>query len=505
MGLLGISGFASPLISQYFALSDFAKLQRLARLAARGTLGAASVTAVLMIAFGNELLRLFGNGFDSAYLPLLVLLLGEIAAGAAGPVGYFLTMTGRQTTATWIEAVTCAVAVALAPVLVPRYGILGAAIVVALGALYAMPRCPWWCGANSGCARRRSSSGRMDLQNNPHSGSGLPAQDAAGKTGGSAGRRFGLWFGLLLVIVCAVYASHVRLSQLSAWKNHPEQYIASGVPMMTTLDAYYDLRLARLYAAGTFVPHGPVPARHYSRPEQNDPNSWYVQREPETLPLLSRMLAVFSPLFGGDIDRTGLLLAPLLSSLFMIPLFLCCWRLGVPVAGLMGGLVASFSASGSPDSASRVASASEFRATPAPLRRGWGFAATGIRAFASAGAGQTTAAVQTRVCLFHRGPRLLLASMAGILRVLRSEVHGRGNGRLASSQCGDLALERARQAEPKRACEFVTVKGSGRGGNAEQDICLQNRVDLARMSATLPPASERDLRAIPPRVRSDSP
>ena len=182
----------------------------------------------------------------------------------------------------------------------------------------------------------------MDLQNNPHSGSRLPAQDAAGKTGGSARCRFGLWSGLLLVIACAVYASHVRLSQLSAWKNHPEQYIASGVPMMTTLDAYYDLRLARLYAAGTFVPHGPVPARHYSRPEQNDPNRWYVQREPETLPLLSRALAVFSPLFGGDIDRTGLLLAPLLSSLFMIPLFLCCWRLGVPVAGLMGGLVATF-------------------------------------------------------------------------------------------------------------------------------------------------------------------
>lgn len=135
LGLLGISGFASPLISQYFALSDFASLQRLAHLAARGTLGAASVVALLMLGFGSELLRLFGNGFDSAYLPLLVLLLGEMAAGAAGPVGYFLTMTGRQTTATWIEAVTCAIAVALAPILVPRYGILGAAIVVALGSV----------------------------------------------------------------------------------------------------------------------------------------------------------------------------------------------------------------------------------------------------------------------------------------------------------------------------------------------------------------------------------
>ena len=182
----------------------------------------------------------------------------------------------------------------------------------------------------------------MDLQNNPHSGSGLPAQDAAGKAGGPVGCRFSLWSGLLLVIACAVYASHLRLNQLSAWKSNPGQYIASGVPMMTTLDAYYDLRLARLYAAGTFVPHGPVPARHYSRPEQSDPNRWYVQREPKTMPLFSRMLAVFSPLFGGDIDTTGLLLAPLLSSLFMIPLFLCCWRLGVPVAGLMGGLVTTF-------------------------------------------------------------------------------------------------------------------------------------------------------------------
>ena len=72
------------------------------------------------------------------------------------------------------------------------------------------------------------------------------------------------------------------------------------------------------------------------------PRHLYDQREPKALPLLSRMLADLSPLFGGDIDKTGLVLSPLLSSLFMIPLFLCCWRLGVPAAGLMGGLVATF-------------------------------------------------------------------------------------------------------------------------------------------------------------------
>jgi undecaprenyl-diphosphooligosaccharide--protein glycosyltransferase len=171
---------------------------------------------------------------------------------------------------------------------------------------------------------------------------GFPARDAVAGAGASAGRRPGLWSGLALVIACVAFASHVRLSQLSVWNSNPEQYVASGVPMMTTLDAYYSLRLARLYAAGQFVPHGPVPARHYSRPELGDPATLYDQREPKTLPLLSRAIADVSPLFGGDIDKTGLVLSPLFASLFMIPLFLCCWRLGIPAAGLMGGLVATF-------------------------------------------------------------------------------------------------------------------------------------------------------------------
>src|SRR5258706_2435161 len=154
--------------------------------------------------------------------------------------------------------------------------------------------------------------------------------------------RLSLWLGLALVILCAIYASQSRLAQLAAWKNNPEQYVASGVPMMTTLDAYYSLRLARLYTAGGFIPHGPVPARHYSRPEPGDPNDWYDQREPKVLPLLSRMLSMVAPLFASDIDHTALVFSPLLSSLFMLPLFWYCWRLGVPAAGLMGGLVATF-------------------------------------------------------------------------------------------------------------------------------------------------------------------
>src|ERR1051326_1910483 len=58
--------------------------------------------------------------------------------------------------------------------------------------------------------------------------------------------------------------------------------------------------------------------------------------------MLVRILADLARLFGGSIDNIALVLPPVLSSLFMIPLFLCCWRLGAPAAGVMGGLVATF-------------------------------------------------------------------------------------------------------------------------------------------------------------------
>ena len=114
--------------------------------------------------------------------------------------------------------------------------------------------------------------------------------------------------------------------------------------MMTTLDAYYNLRLARLQAAGSFDAGAQVPARHYSRPVKGgQDDAFYIQREPDRVPGVSVALAAASPFFGGNLERTALLVPPILASLFMIPLFIACWRIGVPAAGLAGGLVATFS------------------------------------------------------------------------------------------------------------------------------------------------------------------
>ena len=135
LGLLGVSGFVSPLVSGSYAMRDFALLQRIARLAASGSMLTAIVTAVTLIAFGMPLLRLFGDEFESAYTALIILTCGELAAAAVGPVGHILAMTGGQRVAAAIEGAASVVTVALAFTLMPDYGIVGAGIAVAAGSM----------------------------------------------------------------------------------------------------------------------------------------------------------------------------------------------------------------------------------------------------------------------------------------------------------------------------------------------------------------------------------
>ena len=57
--------------------------------------------------------------------------------------------------------------------------------------------------------------------------------------------RASLVLGLVLVILALVAASHVRWQQQSAWERDAAHYQSDGIPMMSTVDAYYALRLAR--------------------------------------------------------------------------------------------------------------------------------------------------------------------------------------------------------------------------------------------------------------------
>jgi O-antigen/teichoic acid export membrane protein len=95
------------------------------------TLGAPLV--VLMLAFPRELLSVFGPGFAEGAPALQILALGMIFAFASGPVTVTLIVTGRSATALVDYLVVIAAEIGLAFLLIPRYGVLGAAAAKAVG------------------------------------------------------------------------------------------------------------------------------------------------------------------------------------------------------------------------------------------------------------------------------------------------------------------------------------------------------------------------------------
>jgi O-antigen/teichoic acid export membrane protein len=94
-----------------------------------------SATAVVVL-FGEHLLAIFGPEFISAKWPLVILMAGQFARAVFGPGVSLLTVIGAQK-ANAALAIASLVILAIANlVLAPLYGVLGAAIAVALATLF---------------------------------------------------------------------------------------------------------------------------------------------------------------------------------------------------------------------------------------------------------------------------------------------------------------------------------------------------------------------------------
>jgi O-antigen/teichoic acid export membrane protein len=122
-----------PAISAAFARGNDKRAQgRAMRTAARFAMAIGLPAAVLLIAFGDTLLAVFGNEFSRGRMALTILVLGQLVNVAAGSVGVLMTMTGheKRVAATVSASAGCNVVMNL--VLIPRFGIEGAAVATAI-------------------------------------------------------------------------------------------------------------------------------------------------------------------------------------------------------------------------------------------------------------------------------------------------------------------------------------------------------------------------------------
>ena len=119
-----------------FTHSDPEKLAAFARETVSWTFWPSLLMAMVVLVLGKPMLMLFGPEFDSGY-PLLFLLVGGVVARAAvGPAESLLTMSGNQNICAAVYAMTLVINIGLSVLLIPAFGLWGAAIATALSMIF---------------------------------------------------------------------------------------------------------------------------------------------------------------------------------------------------------------------------------------------------------------------------------------------------------------------------------------------------------------------------------
>jgi O-antigen/teichoic acid export membrane protein len=137
MGQRAISLAVQPRIGEALALHDDTLAKDLYRVSTSWLMLVTWPTYLVFVFFGEQLLRLFGRGYDAGHGVLLLLATVMLFATGCGMVDMVLNMAGRTSWNLMNVALSLGVQVGVDLWLIPGHGILGAAIGWAAGILLA--------------------------------------------------------------------------------------------------------------------------------------------------------------------------------------------------------------------------------------------------------------------------------------------------------------------------------------------------------------------------------
>lgn len=121
-----------PLISNLFAQNKMTELKKLMILTTKGMFLFSLAMLFLLIGLGKKLLGIYDLSFVDGYVPLVILSIGFAINVSAGMVGALLNMTGRERVVTLTVGGCAILNVILNWILIPRYGLYGAASATSL-------------------------------------------------------------------------------------------------------------------------------------------------------------------------------------------------------------------------------------------------------------------------------------------------------------------------------------------------------------------------------------
>jgi len=123
-----VNSIAAPAIAEFYAKDDLPSLRKYAKQI--GVINAvfAIPVAIFILVFAEPLLSLFGAEYKTGAFLLPILAVGQLVNALAGPVMYILNMTGKEKVSQRIMIWMTLVNIILNLLLIPSYGLLGAAI-----------------------------------------------------------------------------------------------------------------------------------------------------------------------------------------------------------------------------------------------------------------------------------------------------------------------------------------------------------------------------------------
>jgi O-antigen/teichoic acid export membrane protein len=126
--LQSVNQIFSPTIADLYARGQIELLGRIFQTLTKWILGLTLPLAAGMVIFAPALMRIFGHDFEVGWAVLVIGTLGQLINCGVGSVGYLLLMSGNQRRLIRIQAVMACGMVALNIVLIPKWGIVGAAV-----------------------------------------------------------------------------------------------------------------------------------------------------------------------------------------------------------------------------------------------------------------------------------------------------------------------------------------------------------------------------------------
>jgi len=135
--LLVVNTIVAPKISELYWKDEPALLQRVLNQSSKIIFFISVIVGVGVALFNKEILQVFGAEFIVGSNALYFLIVGQLVNAATGCAGAFFNMTGQQKVVRNIVGITMLLSVVLSYILVPAYGLEGAAFVSMMTAILA--------------------------------------------------------------------------------------------------------------------------------------------------------------------------------------------------------------------------------------------------------------------------------------------------------------------------------------------------------------------------------